>query len=153
MNLTSVVIMAAVAASLSAQTPKADTPPTLERLCGKLHRVQEFPDKKVPNTIDQKEWNLSHVPVRLYPADGNNACCTGKTPIAETKTSHWGGFELKSKGIPAGTYWLEVEPNGQRSELMVQYSPKKYSNQLCTETFWEVDDTGNLRNATFIIVD
>jgi hypothetical protein len=117
--------------------PRA-TPQQEERFCGKL----KWDDR-----------NLRHVVVNLYPASENRQCCEGATPIATGVTGHWGSFNLNTKKLPGGLYWLEVQPEGQKLSALIQYMPKKYPDQLCTKTYWADDGSGHLTVGEFITID
>jgi hypothetical protein len=147
----SVVIL--FAASALAQAPNGAPPPTLERLCGKLEHAQDLPVKNAPNTFKTKERDVRHAAVSLYAAGENGQCCEGATAIATTTTGHWGSFQLKSKQLPGGLYWLQVEPNGRKYRMLIRYAPKRFSDQLCTQTLWELNDSGDFWKVELITVD
>jgi len=150
-----IVIIAATFLSCGAFAQSSNTTdlPVTERLCGKLQRTQDFPVKGGLNQITTKYWNLPHVSVSLYPATDGRQCCDGIVPLMTTKTGHWGSFEFKAKGLPAGSYWVQVEPNGRQYRMRIQYAPKKNSTQLCSTTFWDVDDAGSFRMGQLITLD
>ena len=136
MNLASSFV--ALGLSMFAQfNPFTTTPPTLERFCGKLQQ-------------DQRD--LRRVVVNLYPAAEGRECCKGAT-VASGVTGRWGSFNLKAKKLPGGLYWLEAETEGRKSSVLVQFKPKKYPDQLCSDTFWDVDGRGNIRVGRTITVD
>ena len=153
MNVAVTLAVLSVMAGTFSQRPGDKELPTVERLCGKLVHSEKVSVKGHDRDFTTKERNLAHAPVRLYSALGDGACCEGRTAASTTTTGHWGGFELKSKGLIAGPYWLEVESNGQKHTILILYSPKKNSDQLCTDTVWELDSEGNLSKQQFIIVD
>jgi hypothetical protein len=124
--------------SIFAQFNPSATPPQVERFCGKLKWNQR---------------NLRHVVVNLYPAAENGQCCEGATAIATGVTGHWGSFNLNTKHLPGGLYWLEVQPEGKKLSMLIQYKPKKYPDQLCTETYWGDDGSGHLGVGGLITVD
>jgi hypothetical protein len=141
-----------IAASALAQTPQSRKQPTLERLCGKLLRTENIPIKGEPNSFTMKTHDLGHVTVSLYPAQEKGMCCDG-SPISTTVTGRWGSFEFKPKRVPGGLYWLEIEPEGHKYSILVRYTPKRYSDQLCFQTYWDIDDKGNFSEGTFLTVD
>jgi hypothetical protein len=153
MKLIPILVVVLFAASTLAQAPNSAPPPSLERLCGKLEHVQNVPVKDAPNTIVSKARDLPRVAVRLYPAGENGQSCEGASAIATTATGHWGSFGFKSKQLPGGLYWLQVEPNERKYRMLIRYAPKRYSDQSCSETLWEVNDSGDFWRAQIITVD
>jgi hypothetical protein len=148
MNQLSLIFAAVLAAGFLGQGPAREAPPSLERLCGKLvHYEGAWVHGR------DKTRNLPHVPVRLYPAVDREQCCEGLAAKATLSTGHWGDFEFKPKGISAGFYWLEVEPNGREYKILIEYAPKKHWGQMCTQTVWEVDDAGKLRHEQLMTID
>jgi hypothetical protein len=114
----------------------------LERLCGKLQHVDALPIKTEVYEIRTEILNIPRAAVTLYAADAGSPCCDRATPVATAVTGHGGSFRLKSKRLPGGMYWLQVEPNGRKYRMLFQYAPKRHSNQLCAETYWSVDEKG-----------
>ena len=88
----------------------------------------------------------------LFLAGENGQCCEGAAAIVTSVTGHWGGFELKTNQLPGGLYWLEVEPEGRKYSILVRYAPKRHSDQLCYQTYWDIDDKGNFSEGKFITV-
>jgi hypothetical protein len=153
LNLIPISLVLLFAANAVAQAPKSAQPPTVERICGKLEHTETIPVKGDPHTLVEKVRNLRHVSISLFPADENRQCCEGANAIATTVTGHWGGFEMKLKRVPSGLYWLQVEPDGQKYRMIIRYAPKRYSDQLCTQTYWAIDNAGNFREGQFITID
>src|SRR5579859_3031942 len=81
-----------------AQSPAGNTPPAVQKLCGKLMHVEHVPDKDIRNAFEDKTKNLPHVSVQLYRDDGNRRCCDGLPLVSEATTGRWGSFQLKEKG-------------------------------------------------------
>jgi len=153
MKLIPLSVAILIASSAFAQAPSSAQPPILERLCGKLEHAQDLPVKGEPTTIVTKYQNLRHAPVSLYPAVENGQWSDGATPIVTATTGHWGSFQLKTKQLPGGLYWLQVEPDGRKYRMLVRYAPKRFPDQLCTQTVWEVNDAGGFRKVALISVD
>ena len=145
MKSVSSLVVLPLALSAFAQTHKITSPPIVERLCGKLQRSELLPIKDELNAFTMKTHDLRHVVVNLYPAAEDSQCCEAASVIATTVTGHWGSFSLKTKRLPGELYWLEIQPDGRKSSVLVRYAPKKYSDQLCTETWWDVDGDGKMR--------
>ena len=141
------------AASALAQTPNSTPPQTLERLCGKLEHVQNLPVNGNPYVVATKRHSLPRVIVSLFSADGTSDCCGGAAPVLTTATDHRGSFEFKSRQLPGGTYWLEVEPNGRKYRMLIRYASRKHSDELCSEIFWQVNDNGDFNMAHPITLD
>lgn len=145
MKLARVLAVYFLTVSAFAQAPTtALAPPTLERLCGKLRHVEY-------QLGIQK--NLRKVIVNLYPAVRAGECCEAGPPIATAITGRWGSFHLKTKGLAAGSYWLEVQPNGRKYHMLVRYTPKRYPDQLCYQTYWDVHDDGSFGEGGVVTVD
>jgi hypothetical protein len=153
MKLIPLIAAVLIAASALAQVPKSATPPTVERLCGKLEHVQNLPVKGTSNTFRTKERPLSRVVVSLYPAVENGQCCEKTPAIATVETGRCGSFEFKSKQLPDGLYWLQVEPNGRKYQMLIRYAPNRPSDESCSRTVWEVNDSGDFWKAQIISVD
>jgi len=153
MTLNSIGVLVLLSASAFAQAPNDAPPPTVQRLCGKLEYTHDIPVKGDSKSIVTKEQDVRHAAVSLYPAVENGQCCEGVAAASTTMTGHWGSFQLKSKQLPGGLYWLQVEWNSRKYQMIIQYEPKKYSDQLCSQTVWEVNDAGDLRKVIFITVD
>ncbi len=132
MKLIPLSVAILIVSSAFAQAPSSAQPPILERLCGKLEHAQDLPVKGEPNTIVTKYQNLRHAPVSLYPAVENGQWSDGATPIVTATTGQWGSFQLKTKQLPGG---------------------KRFPDQLCTQTVWEVNDAGGFRKVALISVD
>ena len=128
----------------TAQTNDKKDPPTLERLCGKLVHSQLVPIKNQLNAFEDRTKNLPGISMRLYRSDGDRPCCEGLQLAAEAKTGHWGAFHLDKKALAPGLYWLIVECPSREYRVLIHYTPKKNSMELCGDRFFEVDDAGNL---------
>jgi hypothetical protein len=152
MTLMPIGLLVLLSASALAQAPGDAPPPTLERLCGKLQHVDALPIETEVYGIRTEILNIPHVAVTLYAADARSPCCNRATPVATAVTGHWGSFRLKSKRLPDGMYWLQVEPNGHKSRILFQYAPNRHSDQLCTETYWTVDEKGGFEVRTGPII-
>ena len=153
MTLIPIGVLVLLSASAFAQAPNNSSPPTVQRLCGKLEQTKDVPVKGEPNNLATKEQDARHAAVSLYSADANGQCCELATAVTTTMTNHWGNFHLKSKHLPEGIYWLQVEWNGRKYRMLVHYAPKRYPDQLCSETEWEINDAGDFRKVEFITVD
>jgi len=144
MKLVPVLVVYTLALGAFAQAPRtAPWPPILDQLCG---RLQHAPDAVLRGTafaFDVKSvWNLPHVVVKLYPAVENAQCCKDAMASANGITDRWGSFNLKTKRLQEGLYWLEVRPDGQSHALLVRYVPSRTSDQRCYENVWNIDDGG-----------
>jgi hypothetical protein len=148
MNLMPIGLLVLLSASAFAQAPSSARPPTLERLCGMLQHVDALPIKTEVYEIRTEILNIPHAAVTLYAADAGSRCCDRATPVAMAVTGHLGSFRLKSKRLPGGMYWLQVEPNGRKYRILFQYAPNRHSDQLCTETYWTVDEKGGFEVRT-----
>jgi hypothetical protein len=142
MKLLPALILYPLALSTFAQSPQNPQVPTLERLCGKLQHEEYRLRPGTTNVSDVARWDLRHVVVNLYPAVENAQCCEGTIVAATTVTGHWGSFDLKTKRLQGGPYWLEVRPDGHSYSILVRYAPKRRSEQPCYDTFWTIDDKG-----------
>ena len=91
--------------------------------------------------------------MQLFPGIEGSTCCEGLTSIATTVTGHWGAFRLKVKGARPGNYWIQAESESKKHSILVQYAPKRYPDQLCYKTYWDIDDEGRLSEGEFIEVD
>jgi len=141
------------AVASAAQTADKKEPPSLERLCGKLERVEYVSRKNEPSSLDPKYSNMSNVPLFLYRAESNQACCESLQLADEGKSNHWGNFKLERKGITAGLYWIVACPASSEYRMLVQYAPKKNSTALCGDNVFQVTDKGEFSMARFIVVD
>jgi hypothetical protein len=148
MNLIFISAAVLFAIGAIAQTPNSATPPTLERLCGNLQQMDLRPIEGQPHSFAYEVRKLRHVAVSLYAADDNRQCCEGISPLATVQTGHWASFQFKTKSLPPGMYWVQVEPEGRRYQILIRYAPKKHSDQQCYQTCWDVDDSGNFRERT-----
>jgi hypothetical protein len=137
----------------TAQTNDKKDPPTLERLCGKLVHSQLVPVKNQLNAVGDKTKNLPGISMRLYRSEGDRPCCEGLQLVAETKTGHWGAFHLDRKVLAPGLYWVIVNCPESEFRVLIHYTPKKDSTELCGDRFFEVDDAGNLRISEMIYVE
>jgi hypothetical protein len=153
MTLIPIGVLVFLSASALAQAPNNAPPPTVQRICGKLEYTHDVPVKGDPKSVVAKEKDVRHADVDLYPATENGQCCEGLAAASTTRTGHWGSFELKSKHLPGGLYWLHVEWNDRKYQMLIQYEYKKYPDQLCSQAVWEVNDAGELRKVLFITVD
>lgn len=136
-----------------AQTPARNSPPPVEKFCGKLVHVEHVPDKDIPNAFEARTENLPHVPVRLYRADGNRRCCEGLPLIGEAITGRRGYFQLKEKGLEDGLYWIVARHNLREHQLLVQFEPKKNPAELCSAVSYELDDFGNMSQTVTIVIE
>jgi hypothetical protein len=134
-------------------SPPRNTPPAVERLCGKLMHVQHVPDKVTQNAFEDKTKNLPHVSVQLYRDDGNRKCCDGLPLVAEGTTGRWGSFQLKEKGLTEGLYWVVARYNLRTYQLLLRFEPKKNSTELCSDVSFQLDDAGNFWEAVKIVVE
>jgi hypothetical protein len=153
MHLAYIPIVALLAATLSSQAAEILSPPKLERICGKLDRVESVPTKNKRGISKEKKRDLARVPVALYEAREGQPCCEGIAPVATAKTDHWGDFEIRPKHAAGGLYWLQVEPDGHRYKMLVQYRPKRNSNEMCTQKHWEIDENVNFVESQTITID
>ena len=128
-------------------------PPVVERLCGKLLHSEQVPIKNAVNTFEDKTRNLAHVTVKLYRADDDRLCCNGLSLAAETKTGRWGSFRLREKGLVGGVYWIVVRPTSREYRLLIRYEPKKNSDELCSQSLFELNDAGNFWKAEIVVLD
>ena len=148
-----IFVLAFTAVCLNAQDNRKYDPPAVAKVCGKLQHYALVPVEAAINTVEEKVMNLPGVSVRLYSARDNNECCAGMSPVAQTTTGQWGAFHFNAKNLTGGLYWLAVATNGREYKLLVRYDPKIKSDQLCHETFWEVDDAGNYWKAETVTLD
>jgi hypothetical protein len=151
MRVLSIAAMALLANIAQAQSQPHNAP-VLEKLCGKLLHSEQVPVKNTTNTFEDKTKNLSHVMVQLYRAD-DRPCCDGLFLAAEAKTGRWGSFHLKEKGLAPGLYWVVARPNSREYRMLVRYEPKSGSEQLCSQSLFELNDAGNFWRAEIVVLD
>jgi hypothetical protein len=136
-----------------AQNSRKNDPPAVVKVCGKLQHFAEVPVKNTKNTVEDKIRNLPRVTMLLYSAKDGHECCVGMSPVAQTTTGHWGAFHFGPNKLTSGLYWLVAQTNGREYKLLVRYDPKMKSDQLCHETFWELDNVGNFWKTETVTVD
>jgi hypothetical protein len=141
------------AISAHSQSSLRSDPPTVAKVCGKLQHFEEIPVKNAKNTFEDKTKNLPGIAVSLFPAKDSSECCVGISPIAQATTGRWGAFRFSAKNLTSGLYWLVAKTNGQEYKLLVRYEPKSNPDQLCYQTFWELDDAGHFWITETITVD
>ena len=135
------------------QTSPKKEPPVTERLCGKLVHTEEIPARNAPNTFETRNKNLARVTLRLYRPEGDQLCCDGLALVSETKSGHRREFHLDRKGIPPALYWIVARLPPQEYRMLVRYSPKKDSSELCNDRLFTTDDAGNFGISKTITVD
>jgi hypothetical protein len=153
MTLIPIGILVLLSASAFAQAPNNAPPPNVQRLGGKLEYTHDIRVKGDPKSIVTKEKDVRHAVLNLYPAVENGQCCEGLAAASTAITGHWSSFELKSKHLPGGLYWLHVAWDNRKYQMLIQNEPKRYPDQLCSRTVWEVNDAGELPKVLFITVD
>jgi len=145
--------LVSLAVVVNAQDAGKTEPPKVAKLCGKLQHTEDVPVKNAKNTFEEKVRNLPQVTVRLYSAKQGSECCNGMPLAAQAVTGRWGGFRFGSKNLIGGLYWLAVQTNGREYKLLFQYDPKLKSDELCSETFWRLNDAGQFWMGRTITVD
>ena len=136
-----------------AQTTRKNPPTNVEKLCGKLVHSEDVPIKNSQNVFNTRSRNLPHIEVRLYRAEDILRCCDGLLLAAKTTTGRWGAFHFKEKGLTRGLYWIVVHPEGREYKLLLQYDAKKRREQLCSQTFWELNDAGDFWEAETVTLE
>jgi hypothetical protein len=129
--------------SAMAQTSQKNAPAVVKNLCGKLIHSEDERVRNTQNTFETRTRNLPRASMRLYRADDGHACCAEVLLVAKTTTCRWGTFHFNTKKTAAGLDWIAVKPDGRENKLFVRYDPKRNSDQLCYQTFWEVNDAEN----------
>jgi len=153
MRLVFLMVLVYSAVMVNAQDAGKKDPPKFARLCGKLQHSEQVPVKNAKNTFEDRVRDLPHVTVRLYSAQQDRECCDGMPLTAQTVTGHWGAFRFDTKNLMSGFYWLVIQTNGREYKMHVQYDPRLKSGDLCSETFWELNDAGRFWISESITVD
>jgi hypothetical protein len=153
MRLVSIFVLLVSTGSAMAQTNQNDPPQALEKLCGKLVHSEDVRVKNTQNTFETRTRNLPRVSVNLYRANDGQGCCDKSLLVAKATTTHWGAFHFDTKKTAGGLYWIVVKPEGRENKLLVRYSPKGSSKQLCYQTFWTVNDAGKFWISETVTLD
>jgi len=115
--------------------------------------VQTIPVKDSPLNLVEKTTDISGAAISLYPTSGKTECCNALSAIARSTTGRWGGFHLNDKRLPGGFYWLVAEVAGQKYKLLIQYVSQRNSNQLCSDTYWQLNENGEFWKTETIFVE
>jgi hypothetical protein len=148
MNWQALLVLPFLANFAAAQSEKMQAPPKVEKICGKLQR--ETPVRVSPLA---KTNLLFGVPLGLYVAEGDRPCCEAMTLAGTTKSGTWASFHFKAKNLKPGMYWLVAKTNDREYKILIQYEPKKNSEQSCGDTWWQVNNDGKFEKLEVITVD
>jgi len=137
---------------LSFQEPAREEPKfELDRLCGKLVHVDRSADKQKDFYQDKKRKPLSHVELVLYPRMPNDQCCQTDSPVEAVRTGRGGDFRFKKR--ISGTYWLVARWKEHSYNTLVILRPAKSNVDFCSNTTFEIDDTGKFTYAITVVVE
>ncbi len=109
--------------SLLMLSPHGQEPPakpaafTVDRLCGKLDRVEEIASKVDPSTvIEERKTSLGRVVMQLYQRNENSECCENLPFVAE------GGGPFQLSKANTRTYWLVARWNRCESTRAILFA-------------------------------
>jgi hypothetical protein len=141
----------ATASPAPQQSPHAQRPRTIERLCGKLVKSDYLAARGNGHASERKTHPLRKVILQLYPRQSNSECCDGLLVVAQAKTGRWGDFKIKH--AMAGDYWLVARVEAREYKVPILYHPTKGGGPLCSSFTWEVWDTGEFGLSETVTVD
>jgi len=137
---------------LFSQTVDPEKWNTVERMCGKLERVEEIPIKGTPSLFTEKRQPIKKAVVRIYRREKDAPCCESSMPLAETVTSRGGDFMFKDSA--PGTYWVVVVVDGTEYSHAIKYAPsaKDKVEVSCSDLLYEIRK-GELQLGRIVTVD
>jgi hypothetical protein len=126
---------------LSVRAQEASRPVKVDRICGYLQQEKQYPDKRNSNSTQYGYASVGQAPVRLYPREGTEACCSQMSPAAEVLTRKNGKFNFRQ--LPAGNYWLVALIENREYKMQIEYKPTKENQSDCKELLYTLDKNGN----------
>jgi hypothetical protein len=147
-----ILSVASLMISLPTQTVDPEKWNTVERMCGKLERVEEIPVKGTTAAFTEKRQPIKKADIRLYQRGKATQCCGAGLLVAETVTSRGGDFIFRN---PApGSYWVVAVVDGKEYIHAIKYAPstKDKVEVNCADLLYEIKK-GELQLGRMITVD
>ena len=121
-----------------------------QRLCGKLERAMQIPDKKLQNAYSEKNTPLKGIVLRAYERTQGHDCCATAV-IAESISKGSGAFEFKT--LLPNDYWLVATVGNHEYKMSIRVQSSKRKEFQCSELSYAIEDSGEFTLRKRVTVD